>query len=277
MNGMMFGGEGPVMQGTWYNPTTGDAFTVRDSFFEDNQYIVTTTDGRYMSYNQIQNYIQSDMKLEDLKKMKEEKAVQNQVKEQLPPEVANLIDAGTSNDPYTDMMLEDDIVLAQPKLGNLYTNSTPVYTESNGYVTQDKSQSMNDAIIEKALKNTTRPEFSVNVIWDHFPLKQIEMLKDIMEIPEQEILDWYLDNIDMMEVVDALKTAIRSKILTTQLIETERQIREVSNNTVNTIVGEIYVPDNKIIVEEPTALADSGKAEKTVKKSTKSTKKTTKK
>ena len=41
--GMMFGGEGPVMQGTWYNPTTGDAFTVRDSFFEDNQYVITTT------------------------------------------------------------------------------------------------------------------------------------------------------------------------------------------------------------------------------------------
>ena len=47
--GMMFGGEGPVMQGTWYNPNTGDAFTVRDSFFEDNQYVVTTTDDAYFA------------------------------------------------------------------------------------------------------------------------------------------------------------------------------------------------------------------------------------
>ena len=80
MNGMMFGGEGPVMQGTWYNPNTGDAFTVRDSFFEDNQYVVTTTDGRYLSYNQIQNYIQSDMPLEQLKKqVKPQQTAKNEI------------------------------------------------------------------------------------------------------------------------------------------------------------------------------------------------------
>ena len=35
MHNLIFNGEGPVMEGTWYNPNTGDAFTVRDSFFED--------------------------------------------------------------------------------------------------------------------------------------------------------------------------------------------------------------------------------------------------
>ena len=105
MNGMMFGNEGPVMQGTWYNPTTGDAFTVRDSFFEDNQYVVTTTDGRYLKYNQIQNYVQTDMKLEDLKK----RNIENQKKEEvLPAEVANLIENFDSADPYAEVMSPDD-------------------------------------------------------------------------------------------------------------------------------------------------------------------------
>jgi elongation factor P--beta-lysine ligase len=39
------------------------------------------------------------------------------------------------------------------------------------------------------------------------------MLKDVMEIPEDEIIDWYLDNIDMLELVNALKLSIKDKIL----------------------------------------------------------------
>lgn len=232
MNGMMFGGEGPVMQGTWYDPNTGDAFTVRDSFFEDNQYTVTTTDGRYLSYNQLQNYIQTDMKLEDLKKMKLEK--QNAVKEELPAEVANLI-ADNGGDPYAGMMTPEDMMIGnnKPNLGNLYRDDLPVQQTPVGNVYVDpynnagKGQSMNEAIIEKALKNASKPEFSVNVIWDNFPLKQIEMLKDIMEIPEDEIIDWYLDNIEMIEVVDALKTAIRSKILCSEGEELTNQIKAI--------------------------------------------------
>ena len=211
--GMMFGGEGPVMQGTWYNPSTGDAFTVRDSFFEDNQYVVTTTDGRYLRYDQIQNYIQSDMKLEDLKQLKKEKDIKN---EQLPAEVSNLIE--TDEDIYfggnvNDMLLpEDAALISKPmnNLGNIY--AAPVQqNQPTGYTTQPV-QNMNAAIIEKALKNTDKPNFSINVKWDNYPSKEIEMLKDIMEIPVTEIVDWYLDNIQLDEFVMAFKTAIDDKI-----------------------------------------------------------------
>ena len=240
ITGMMFGGEGPIMQGTWYNPNTGDAFTVRDSFFEDNQYVVTTTDGRYLNYDQIQDYVQSDMKLEDLKKMKVEK--KNTVKEELPAEVASLI-ADNGGDPYASMMTPEDMMIGnnKPNLGNLYRDDLSVQKTPIGNVYVDttrntgKGQSMNEAIIEKALKNTEKPEFNVNVIWDNFPLKQIEMLKDIMEIPEDEIIDWYLDNIEMIDIVDAIKTAIRTRILCGEGEGLANQIKAITDNmtTVN--------------------------------------------
>ena len=139
---MMFGGEGPVMTGTWYNPHTGDAFTVRDSFFEDNQYVVTTTDGRYFRYDQLQNYIQSDMKLEDLKKMKVEKTP---VKEELPSEVANLI----SEDSYSSMMLpEDEVLINKPhSFGNIASPQTSVNTR--GQATHEPIN-VNNTIIDTA-------------------------------------------------------------------------------------------------------------------------------
>jgi hypothetical protein len=212
-NNMMFGSEGPIMQGNWYNPHTGDAFTVHDSFFEDNQYVVTTTDGRYLRYDQIQNYVQTDTKLEDLKKLK----VENPVKEDLPAEVANLIEAIDSNDPYFGMMHPDDLMIGNTKpvsLGNLSDNRNNHYIKESPIKEMPiKQQSMNEVIIEKALKNAPKPEIKVDISWDVYPEKQIEMLKDVMDIPEDEIIDWYLDNIDMLELVNALKLAIKDKIL----------------------------------------------------------------
>lgn len=213
MNGMMFGGEGPIMQGTWYNPHTGDAFTVRDSFFEDNQYVVTTTDGRYLQYNQLQNYIQSDMKLEDLKNMKIEKTTQKS--NEIPPEVAGLIDGST--DPYSDMLLPEDAIITQPKLGNIYKDDVKIYDTPVGQFTVARNAApagttMNEAIIEKALKNTSLPEFEVCLKWNEYPSKQIEMLKDIMDISEEEIIDWYLDNININDVVEKLSNAIKDRI-----------------------------------------------------------------
>ena len=238
--GMMFGGEGPVMNGTWYNPHTGDAFTVRDSFFEDNQYVVTTTDGRYFRYDQLQNYIQSDMKLEDLKQMHEVKENTNEI---LPLEVSNLIDK-TDDEEDPIGILPDDLDLIKPRsLGNLGDKPTVA-----NYVKDDVKLSitpvnMNSAIIEKALKNTTKPNFSINIEWSNYPSKEIEMLKDIMEIPSDEIVEWYLDNIQFNDFVMAFKAAIDDKI---------RFGNKAEN--IEAKVIRLPEPEEVITIEAPTAV-----------------------
>lgn len=201
MNGINFGGEGPIMQGTWYNPHTGDAFTVRDSFFEDNQYIVMTTDGRKLDYNRLQNYVQSDMKLEDLKKMRVEK----EEKEEIPSEIKNLIADDTE-----DYLIPEDNIFGGG-LGNIHQprHIAPASVHQGGV---NMPINMNNAIIEKALRGAKKPEFVVTVKWKDFPNKQIEMLRDVMEIPDNEILDWYLDNIDMLEISEAVKNGISNHI-----------------------------------------------------------------
>lgn len=265
--GMMFGGEGPVMNGTWYNPTTGDAFTVRDSFFEDNQYVVTTTDGRYLNYSQLQNYIQSDMKLEDLKKLKTNK--ENRPKqEELPPEVSNLIDTNDLNEQtnnFNDLLLPDD---------EIYTNISMNKTTSFGNINKptngtDPAETImplgvNATIIEKALKNTAKPDFSINVKWDEYPEKQIEMLKDIMEIPSDEIVEWYLDNIQLNDFIIAFKNAIDDKIR----FGNKAEIVEAK-------VIKLPEPEEAIVIEAPAIIEshedDGGALAKEPKKSGKRT------
>lgn len=211
--GMTFGSEGPLVQGTWVNPTTGDSFTVRDSFFEDNQYIVTTTDGRYIRYEQLQHYIQADPKSIDGIKQ----AAANKVKDEpLPLEVSNIIDNG---DGSMDAMItpEDyNLIYGKPKsLGNLndgVRHIAPAYAHATTPTANALPENMNTAIIKKALNNTETPKFNVIVDWNNYPTKQIEMLYDIMGISEEEILEWYLDNIQMDDVITAIKDGIKNRI-----------------------------------------------------------------
>ena len=276
--GMMFGGEGPIMQGTWYNPHTGDAFTVRDSFFEDNQYVVTTTDGRYLRYDQLQQYIQSDMKLEDLKRAHLDKQNKQNTHEILPKEVSNLISTD-EDDLYfgSNLMIpEDNDLLSKPlttpKIGNI---NEPAYSQSNQRAAQPATTNMNKTIIEKALKNTTNPFFTLKLDWDNYPAKQIEMLKDIMEIPTDEIIEWYLDNINMIDFIEEFKKSIKDRI-----------DNETTDNAVCFLIDEVTVPEilpeiptkQGIDVKDPMNVEDTiipvaTPAKKTSKRTTKSTNK----
>lgn len=190
-NGIIFGDQGPLMEGTWYNPTTGDSFTVRDSFFEDGQYMVTTTDGRMLGYNMIQNYIKSDKPVELPKK---------QQAETLPSEVESIL--ATNN--FDELEVDTDIYgISGPKLGNL---NMPVV---NPVVEQAAS---NVSIIKKALDKASKPEVVADVIWRDFPKKQIEMLSEIMEIDMKEIVEWYASQLDTTQIAIAIHNSIVSYI-----------------------------------------------------------------
>lgn len=207
--GLTFGSDGPLIQGTWINPTTGDSFTVRDSFFEDNNYVITTTDGRYIRYEQFQNYVQADEKsVNEIKNSIKEKSAAKE--EAIPAEISSLID----ND-NTDTMItsEDyDLIYGKKSLGNI--NTTPLQSQ---FTKKETSvENMNAAIIKKALNNTEQPKFKVDVDWNNFPSKQIEMLYDIMDISEDEIIEWYLDNIQLIDIIETIKTSIKERICSTQ-------------------------------------------------------------
>ena len=110
MPGISFNLDGPIMTGTWYNPKTGDKFTVRDTYFEDNNYMVITTDGRRMDYNMIQNYVKSDS---PIPKMEQPNAAPQPIKIGDIQETSNpILPQDLSGDEF---ILEDDMLLLQTK------------------------------------------------------------------------------------------------------------------------------------------------------------------
>lgn len=218
-SGLTFGSEGPIMEGTWYNAHTGDSFTVRNSFFEDNQFIVQTTDGRVLNYEQIQNYVKSDKPIE-MKKL-------NLKNEALPAEVASIIEDSYMTD--IDMMgnYNDDMTMS---LGNLNTNTprpAPDLAVSN--VVSNDTTNLSYNIISKALSKRELPDFQIGIDWLNCPTKEMNMLVELMDVKEDEIIDWYLDQVDIEATTMMIKEVLKSHI-TEQLHPITEQLIPVTSD-----------------------------------------------
>ena len=204
MNNMTFGTEGPIMEGTWYNTQTGDSFTVQNSFFEDNEFIVQTTDGRILRYNQIQNYIKSDKPIE----MPTKQQITQQ--ESLPAEVAGLLE-----DSYQDMILPEDMAMISgvpSSLGNLNSNNSNNSFIQNPGTPVTYATESNYNIISKALSKRDLPNFQVEIDWKSCPLKEMNMLMDLMDVEESEIIEWYLSQVDVETTTYMIKEVLKDFI-----------------------------------------------------------------
>jgi hypothetical protein len=187
-SGVIFGMDGPNMEGTWYNPQTGDSFTVRNSFFEDNQYIVQTTDGRVLGYNQIQNYVKSDGPIDLPKKQ-----------DSLPEEVANLIDES-----YDAEIAE---LLAPKPLGNLAQPVQPTSLE-----TTISPTNLNSLVVEKALSKCSVPKLQVGIEWDNFPKTEAKWLVDLMDVSVDDVVNYYLNQVDISTTTTLIHEVLRDHI-----------------------------------------------------------------
>ena len=198
MNNLVFNNEGPVMDGTWYNPINGDKFTVSDCFFQDNQFLVKTTDGRILDYNFIQNYIKSDVPIKP----------QN-------------LQTPSKNNPATNTptveedILPDDLDIIRPRsLGNL--NVSPQQS------IQQPTADPNTSIIDRALSGKYQPLLNVSVDWKNFPSRELDLLVDIMNIDLNTITEWYISQIDMDEIKNIISQEIVNYIRSKTSVPTQQ-------------------------------------------------------
>lgn len=258
-------GDGPILNGHWYNPKTGDSFTVRDTFFEDNNLICMTTDGRRLDYNMIQNYIQSDKPFP-----KQTQPVKPNIPDSILSEVMPVNNqaerplnnnAGPLTGMDTSLMTEDDIALITgqaPKVQANFVDPTKAPTQAIAPVQKDEDV----LLIERLLKRASKPSVACYVKWANFPEKQFEML-DMMAVDPEKIIEYFLQSIDLQALREEVKYGIEKYIY--DYFGNEKEIVEFNESFEPVTVVEHVEKTVEGPVEKP----------KTPKKST--TKKTTKK
>lgn len=194
-NNITFGIDGPMMSGKWYNPKTGDSFTVRETFFEDNELIIQAMDGRVFKFDRIQDYIQSNGNEE----FKQPEPKHKQSNNDIPSEILDMIE---------DTSYIDDLITPMP------------YSQPQSFISQqpmDKplyrpAKSTNTTIIERALSNKKDPKISCDIKWKDIPLNEINTLIDMLGIEKEEIVEWYVNKLDINSIFDVVKNNLKEYI-----------------------------------------------------------------
>ena len=183
---LMFTGDTPLMSGHWHNYKTGDSFTVADSFFQDNQYLIKTTDGRMLDASRIGDYIQTPTAIP--------KEMMESQQESIPEAVSQLL-------------AEPTAIQSQHPL-----NSEQSYYANTQFNIQP-APDINLEIIRKALASKSIPKVKCDISWKNFPKNEINTICELMDIKIDSIIDWYLANISMNDLYEEYKINLKKFIL----------------------------------------------------------------
>ena len=218
----MIFGEGPILTGNWYNPKTGDSFTVRDTYFEDNNFYVLTTDGRRMDYNLMSQYVQSEKPIPKMEPQKPQP--------QIPQEVLSQM----ANNDSDDFMTDEDRALIMGVTGELTGSQVSIQQPTNIHpkpvVLQGQGESEDDMLVRRILKRSTTPDVDCKVNWRNFPTKQMEML-DMMAVDVDAIVDYYIKDIDLEQIREIVKEGIRKHIEKSMSIEEQIEEKPTKEQT----------------------------------------------
>ena len=200
-------GEGPMLEDHWYNPKTGDSFTVRDTFFEDNNLIVMTTDGRRMNYDMISRYVKTD---KPMPKQQPEPR-----KQEIPQSILNQVLPVTNDDKlnqpikktnYDDLLTDEDRALLGAEVDTAAAEVRQTIQKPESVIEDEDTM-----LIRRILKKATSPTVDCKITWNNFPAKQFDML-DMMAVEPEKIADYYLASIDIASLREIVKKSIHNYI-----------------------------------------------------------------
>lgn len=217
--GITFDGTAPTMEGVWFNPKTGDRIKVRDTFFADNNYMVRTTDGRMLSYNQMQNYVRDDSGKADKEFLKSKQKSAEQPTEQpqkpiiqhndsdfLTEEDLKLLDGAKQEPTLTQQKDRESNISATHELQNgiaARMNDMTQYMDKVG-----SEMSLADQMIDRALKGKSRPKITVSVEWEDSPRNELEILRTVMGVESSDIARWMMREFETRDIVSEIREAV---------------------------------------------------------------------
>lgn len=205
-DGIPFGGDGPVMSGTWVNPKTGHKFTVQDCFFQDGQFTVQTTSGQLLDYNTIKEYVQCT----DSNGKQVESNAHKSKQQNLPKSVLEEV-VDSDNKSNNEDMTEEDAALVGKSLGNINTPRTQpdaLQHPTEIFNTPAPTANTDMQMIDRVLHRHQLPQLLGEVHWEKCPTKQIETLIDVLGIDPQEITNYYISQLDKEAIFKFMKQAL---------------------------------------------------------------------
>ena len=134
----------------------------------------------------------------------------------MPAEVTSILESN-----YDSNILADDLaMISGNSLGNLHTPIPPAHVETQGHPEPDPRLN-NYTIVDKALSKRSLPQIQIGIMWNDCPYEEMGMLKNLMDVTDEDIVTWYLDQIDVETTTNMIKDVIKDFLIPKQIIEEE--------------------------------------------------------
>lgn len=175
------GGGGPMVTGQWINQRTGEKVIVRDSYMDGENMYVTLTNGRTITMEEFQDYIQMSEEEYDTNGNKKlaasTKPTVKQKKSTYDPSL--VFDGLDTNQTSGNSDLQKQLLSKEAEeLG------APVQGDATK---EPQMLSSAQDMIMRILEKTEHPKLSLTVNWDEYPVNELKMLKDYFNISNDDI------------------------------------------------------------------------------------------
>lgn len=183
----MMGGPGMSISGKWYNKRTGRTIMVRDSYFDDAGMQVMTSDGQMINGDEFsRDYIQCDETIYD-----ENGQSTGQSEEIDYDAMFSGMQTSTSEMNYaSDTLLKQDAQVIKPTVQVVQPENNP-------------------ALDKLFSKLDDYPTLDINIKWDKIPISELNMLKNIFDLTNDDIAEYIYNNYCTdVEIKKAISEAI---------------------------------------------------------------------
>ena len=179
---------GPMMEGTWYNPSNGDSFTVKDTYFEGDQMYIIAMDGRRYNGDMIASYVHTDGPLPP--------------KPQIDPNQPKMSKGQLFQGLDAEMQREMEGLIGQkPQPAdplNQVISEKPVH-KNDGVFQKTEQVDEDTLLLKRLLDRVEMPKVICSVKWSKFPSKQLEML-EMLGVPEEKATDYLVSKLNMEDI-----------------------------------------------------------------------------
>lgn len=185
---------GPMISGQWVNQRTGEVVTVRDSYMDGEQMYVTLSNGKQITMEDFQCYVQMS---EDNDKLIESIQKQQNEKKNKPKYDPSLVFDGIDTTPKTTSSVSplQKQILSQEanSLGITYeenaaaTNNTDTVVKTVVDKSTVETSSEQEKMIMKILDKSDAPTIEFSVTWEGCPKKEMSMLKEYFGVSSEDI------------------------------------------------------------------------------------------
>ena len=251
---------------TWYYRTNGDKITVREVIFDMDgsmQYIIDTGNGgrKTIDASVLNDYIQSDKPLNLPKRMPPPQKIKIDDIEEKPNDgsyQANF--SGTAQKIMLDGLEDTDFPYTN------FRDSAPTRFEGMGVEPKmplsefkidvpNPTPASNRSIIERALKKTSMPTIENKYVWANYPQKEIEMLIDILDVPQDDIIEYLTSDEFIDKCIGDIRKELKDFIKCKICVESTRNIpievpSEVADAHKIDVPKVIALPNTSITIQQ---------------------------